>query len=77
MKLPSISAKSAQGQTRTSSLGAGCPLPPSADIGPGGQSNIDRTSGRVKLIKLGVGKLERHAPSLHGLALSNCGIFRS
>ena len=35
MKLPSISAKSAQGQTRTSSLGAGCPLPPSADIGPG------------------------------------------
>ena len=27
-----------QGQTRTSSLGAGCPRPPSADIGPGGQS---------------------------------------
>ena len=27
-----------QGQTRTSSLGAARPLPPSADIGPGGQS---------------------------------------
>ena len=26
------------GQTRTSSLGAARPLPPSADIGPGGQS---------------------------------------
>ena len=29
---------SAMGQTRTSSLGAARPLPPSADIGPGGQS---------------------------------------
>ena len=28
----------AVGQTRTSSLGAARPLPPSADIGPGGQS---------------------------------------
>ena len=28
----------AAGQTRTSSLGAARPLPPSADIGPGGQS---------------------------------------
>jgi hypothetical protein len=28
----------AHGQTRTSSLGAARPLPPSADIGPGGQS---------------------------------------
>jgi len=31
-------ATSASGQTRTSSLGAARPLPPSADIGPGGQS---------------------------------------
>ena len=30
--------KTAMGQTRTSSLGAARPLPPSADIGPGGQS---------------------------------------
>jgi hypothetical protein len=29
---------SARGQTRTSSLGAARPLPPSANIGPGGQS---------------------------------------
>ena len=29
---------SAPGKTRTSSLGAARPLPPSADIGPGGQS---------------------------------------
>ena len=29
---------SQMGQTRTSSLGAARPLPPSADIGPGGQS---------------------------------------
>jgi hypothetical protein len=29
---------SQSGQTRTSSLGAARPLPPSADIGPGGQS---------------------------------------
>ena len=28
----------ARGQTQTSSLGAARPLPPSADIGPGGQS---------------------------------------
>ncbi len=33
-----IGPMSAPGQTRTSSLGAPCPLPPSADIGPGGQS---------------------------------------
>jgi hypothetical protein len=31
------------GQTRTSSLGAARPLPPSADIGPGGQS-IDQAA---------------------------------
>ena len=30
--------RTAKGQTRTSSLGAARPLPPSADIGPGGQS---------------------------------------
>ena len=29
-----------QGKTRTSSLGAARPLPPSADIGPGGQVNL-------------------------------------
>ena len=33
-----IRAFGAHGQTRTSSLGAARPLPPSADIGPGGQS---------------------------------------
>jgi len=31
-------ASSWHNQTRTSSLGAARPLPPSADIGPGGQS---------------------------------------
>ena len=43
-RLPSITSRSANApddrwvQTRTSSLGAARPLPPSADIGPGGQS---------------------------------------
>jgi hypothetical protein len=34
---PANMSESGPGQTRTSSLGAARPLPPSADIGPGGQ----------------------------------------
>ena len=42
---------SAPGQTRTSSLGAARPLPPSADIGPGGHS--DGQGCAILLVLLG------------------------